>query len=162
MILHSLCSVGFLVTINKKNNSGICIKIFVYVHLCYLLSVWLYTQVQCGLQQKHWCTVYSINSLSSLHRQDFNCIFSIIVSFARFFFFFLFFPTALTFCLLVHFAAASYTDSSDDETSPRDKAQANTHGSNDFCVKNIKQAEFGRREIEIAEQGVQHAFISSY
>uniref|UniRef100_A0A3B4U146 Adenosylhomocysteinase-like 1 n=1 Tax=Seriola dumerili TaxID=41447 RepID=A0A3B4U146_SERDU len=49
-------------------------------------------------------------------------------------------------------SAASYTDSSDDETSPRDKAQVNTHGSSDFCVKNIKQAEFGRREIEIAEQ----------
>lgn len=49
--------------------------------------------------------------------------------------------------------AASYTDSSDDETSPRDKTQVNSHGSSDFCVKNIKQAEFGRREIEIAEQG---------
>ena len=51
------------------------------------------------------------------------------------------------------FPAASYSDSSDDETSPREKTQANTHGSSDFCVKNIKQAEFGRREIEIAEQG---------
>lgn len=59
----------------------------------------------------------------------------------------------MTFCVL-HFPAASYTDSSDDETSPRDKAQVNTHGSSDFCVKNIKQAEFGRREIEIAEQGI--------
>lgn len=49
--------------------------------------------------------------------------------------------------------AASYTDSSDDETSPRDKQQKNSKGSGDFCVKNIKQAEFGRREIEIAEQG---------
>uniref|UniRef100_A0A674PB00 Adenosylhomocysteinase-like 1 n=1 Tax=Takifugu rubripes TaxID=31033 RepID=A0A674PB00_TAKRU len=49
-------------------------------------------------------------------------------------------------------SAASYTDSSDDETSPRDKTQVNSHGSSDFCVKNIKQAEFGRREIEIAEQ----------
>ncbi|OPJ85921.1 hypothetical protein AV530_012766 [Patagioenas fasciata monilis] len=47
---------------------------------------------------------------------------------------------------------ASYTDSSDDETSPRDKQQKNSKGSSDFCVKNIKQAEFGRREIEIAEQ----------
>ena len=59
----------------------------------------------------------------------------------------------MTFCVL-HFIAASYTDSSDDETSPRDKAQVNTQGSSDFCVKNIKQAEFGRREIEIAEQGI--------
>jgi len=53
-------------------------------------------------------------------------------------------------CLL---NAASYTDSSDDETSPRDKTQVNSRGSTDFCVKNIKQAEFGRREIEIAVQG---------
>ncbi|OWK06401.1 AHCYL2 [Cervus elaphus hippelaphus] len=50
------------------------------------------------------------------------------------------------------FPAASYTDSSDDETSPRDKQQKNSKGNSDFCVKNIKQAEFGRREIEIAEQ----------
>lgn len=49
--------------------------------------------------------------------------------------------------------AASYTDSSDDETSPREKTQVSSKGSSDFCVKNIKQAEFGRREIEIAEQG---------
>lgn len=49
--------------------------------------------------------------------------------------------------------AASYTDSSDDEVSPRDKQQTNSKGSSNFCVKNIKQAEFGRREIEIAEQG---------
>ncbi|XP_072306166.1 S-adenosylhomocysteine hydrolase-like protein 1 isoform X1 [Eucyclogobius newberryi] len=49
-------------------------------------------------------------------------------------------------------SAASYTDSSDDETTPREKPQTNSRGSNDFCVKNIKQAEFGRREIEIAEQ----------
>ncbi|KAG2459851.1 SAHH3 Adenosylhomocysteinase, partial [Polypterus senegalus] len=47
---------------------------------------------------------------------------------------------------------ASYTDSSDDETSPRDKQQKNSKGSSDFCIKNIKQADFGRREIEIAEQ----------
>lgn len=56
--------------------------------------------------------------------------------------------------------AASYTDSSDDETSPRDKQQKNSKGSSDFCVKNIKQAEFGRREIEIAEQGKEiNAFL---
>lgn len=60
---------------------------------------------------------------------------------------------------VLNFSAASYTDSSDDETSPRDKAQVNTHGSSDFCVKNIKQAEFGRREIEIAEQGKASCFM---
>lgn len=58
-------------------------------------------------------------------------------------------------------SAASYTDSSDDETSPRDKQQKNSKGNSDFCVKNIKQAEFGRREIEIAEQGNEsnHLFL---
>lgn len=52
-------------------------------------------------------------------------------------------------------SAASYTDSSDDETSPRDKQQKNSKGNGDFCIKNIKQADFGRREIEIAEQGTE-------
>uniref|UniRef100_A0A8C4EJ90 S-adenosyl-L-homocysteine hydrolase NAD binding domain-containing protein n=1 Tax=Dicentrarchus labrax TaxID=13489 RepID=A0A8C4EJ90_DICLA len=44
------------------------------------------------------------------------------------------------------------SDSSEDESSPRDKLQKNSKGLSDFCVKNIKQAEFGRREIEIAQQ----------
>lgn len=55
--------------------------------------------------------------------------------------------------MCVSLLAASYTDSSDDETSPRDKQQKNSKGNGDFCIKNIKQADFGRREIEIAEQG---------
>lgn len=33
--------------------------------------------------------------------------------------------------------------------------QKNKKGGSDFCVKNIKLADFGRREIEIAEQGKQ-------
>lgn len=55
--------------------------------------------------------------------------------------------------------AASYTDSSDDEVSPREKQQTNSKGSSNFCVKNIKQAEFGRREIEIAEQGKEREWV---
>lgn len=62
---------------------------------------------------------------------------------------FILFSPRILFCSL----AASYTDSSDDEVSPREKQQTNSKGSSNFCVKNIKQAEFGRREIEIAEQG---------
>ncbi|XP_064486521.1 adenosylhomocysteinase-like 1 isoform X3 [Ornithodoros turicata] len=52
------------------------------------------------------------------------------------------------------YSSASYTDtSSDDEgVSPREKVQKNSKGFTDFCVKNISQAAFGRREIEIAEQ----------
>lgn len=51
--------------------------------------------------------------------------------------------------------SASYTGSSSDEddVSPREKAQKNSKGSNDFCVRNIDLHAFGRREIEIAEQG---------
>ncbi|XP_041794069.1 S-adenosylhomocysteine hydrolase-like protein 1 isoform X2 [Chelmon rostratus] len=44
------------------------------------------------------------------------------------------------------------SDSSEDESSPRDKSQKTSKGLSDFCIKNIKQAYFGRREIEIAEQ----------
>ncbi|XP_061629899.1 S-adenosylhomocysteine hydrolase-like protein 1 isoform X1 [Phyllopteryx taeniolatus] len=48
-------------------------------------------------------------------------------------------------------SAESYSSvgstSSEDETSPRNKVEKTS-----FCVKNIKQADFGRREICIAEQ----------
>uniref|UniRef100_A0A8C4NMC9 S-adenosyl-L-homocysteine hydrolase NAD binding domain-containing protein n=1 Tax=Dicentrarchus labrax TaxID=13489 RepID=A0A8C4NMC9_DICLA len=54
---------------------------------------------------------------------------------------------------LIHeLVVSTLTLSSDDETSPRDKQQKNSKGNGDFCIKNIKQADFGRREIEIAEQ----------
>lgn len=51
--------------------------------------------------------------------------------------------------------SASYTGSSseDDDVSPREKIQNNSKGFNDFCVRNVGQHAFGRREIEIAEQG---------
>ena len=50
---------------------------------------------------------------------------------------------------------ASYSDSDDDDgTTPREKVQKNSKGFTDFCVRNINQAPFGRREIEIAEQGL--------
>lgn len=50
---------------------------------------------------------------------------------------------------------ASYTGSSseDDDVSPREKLQKNSHDGSDFCVRSINQHGFGRREIEIAEQG---------
>ncbi|KAK9516840.1 hypothetical protein VZT92_024750 [Zoarces viviparus] len=44
------------------------------------------------------------------------------------------------------------SDSSEDESSPRYKPQRTSKGLSDFCIKNIKQAEFGRREIIIAQQ----------
>lgn len=65
------------------------------------------------------------------------------------------FTLSLTIFVCFLISAASYTDSSDDETSPREKQQKNSKGNADFCIKNIKQADFGRREIEIAEQGTQ-------
>lgn len=50
--------------------------------------------------------------------------------------------------------SASYTGSSSDEddVSPREKIQKTESGFTDFCVRNINQHAFGRREIEIAEQ----------
>ncbi|XP_050030819.1 S-adenosylhomocysteine hydrolase-like protein 1 isoform X2 [Dermacentor andersoni] len=47
---------------------------------------------------------------------------------------------------------SSDTSSDDEGVSPREKVQKNSKGFSDFCVKNISQAAFGRREIEIAEQ----------
>lgn len=49
---------------------------------------------------------------------------------------------------------ASYTGSSseEDDVSPREKIQKTDKGFTDFCVRNIDQHAFGRREIEIAEQ----------
>jgi len=49
---------------------------------------------------------------------------------------------------------SSYTGSSSDEddVNPREKDQKNSKGFSDFCVRNIEQHAFGRREIEIAEQ----------
>ncbi|XP_010755352.3 S-adenosylhomocysteine hydrolase-like protein 1 isoform X2 [Larimichthys crocea] len=44
------------------------------------------------------------------------------------------------------------SDSSEDGSSPRDKLQKTSKGFSDFCIKNIQQAEFGRRAIEIAQQ----------
>ncbi|XP_023307776.1 adenosylhomocysteinase-like 1 [Lucilia cuprina] len=53
------------------------------------------------------------------------------------------------------FSSASYTGSSSDDgddVPPREKVQKNSKGCSDFCVRNINQNAFGRREIEIAEQ----------
>ncbi|XP_029552492.1 putative adenosylhomocysteinase 3 isoform X1 [Salmo trutta] len=49
-------------------------------------------------------------------------------------------------------SAVSYTDCSEDATSPRDRQQRSSKGHQDFCIKNIRQAGLGRREIAIAEQ----------
>ena len=55
---------------------------------------------------------------------------------------------------VIKFISASYTGSSSDEdVSPRERIQKNSAGFSDFCVRNISQHAFGRREIEIAEQG---------
>jgi hypothetical protein len=42
----------------------------------------------------------------------------------------------------------------EDEISPRQKEQVNRSNFTDFCVKNIDSWELGRKEIEIAEQGL--------
>ncbi|XP_034032652.1 S-adenosylhomocysteine hydrolase-like protein 1 isoform X2 [Thalassophryne amazonica] len=45
-----------------------------------------------------------------------------------------------------------WSDSSEDDSSPKNKFQQNSKGFTDFCIKNIKRADFGRKEIEMAEQ----------
>uniref|UniRef100_UPI00358E32B9 S-adenosylhomocysteine hydrolase-like protein 1 isoform X1 n=1 Tax=Myxine glutinosa TaxID=7769 RepID=UPI00358E32B9 len=49
-------------------------------------------------------------------------------------------------------SAASYSDSSEDEMTPREKRCEEARVHEDFCVKNIEQSGFGRREVEIAQQ----------
>ncbi|TNN70860.1 Adenosylhomocysteinase 3 [Liparis tanakae] len=44
------------------------------------------------------------------------------------------------------------SESSEDESTPREKPRRTSKGLADFCIKNIKQAEFGRREIIIAQR----------
>jgi adenosylhomocysteinase len=52
-------------------------------------------------------------------------------------------------------SASGYTESSSDEedtVSPRDKNQRSSRNFADFCVRDISECVFGRKEIEIAEQ----------
>ena len=56
-------------------------------------------------------------------------------------------------CHSVPLYIPAYTDSSEEEGPPRVNQQKTSKGFSDFCVKNIQQADFGRREIDIAEQG---------
>lgn len=68
----------------------------------------------------------------------------------------------LSFSLFSSFLTASYTESSSEDetgTSPRDKVQRTSKGFTDFCVKNITQAPYGRKEIEMAEQGLRSTFF---
>uniref|UniRef100_A0A3B5N1C3 S-adenosyl-L-homocysteine hydrolase NAD binding domain-containing protein n=1 Tax=Xiphophorus couchianus TaxID=32473 RepID=A0A3B5N1C3_9TELE len=44
--------------------------------------------------------------------------------------------------------------SSEDESPPQQKPQKTSKGLTDFCIKSIKQAAFGRKEIDIAQQGM--------
>ncbi|XP_051548876.1 S-adenosylhomocysteine hydrolase-like protein 1 isoform X2 [Myxocyprinus asiaticus] len=46
----------------------------------------------------------------------------------------------------------SDAETGDDEVSPRYREQINSKGNRDFCIKNIKLADFGHREIELAEE----------
>ncbi|RXN23369.1 adenosylhomocysteinase 2-like isoform X1 [Labeo rohita] len=48
-------------------------------------------------------------------------------------------------------SGGSDAENPQDEVSPRDLQQINSKGNRDFCIKNIKMADFGRREIELAE-----------
>lgn len=52
-------------------------------------------------------------------------------------------------------SASGYTESSsdndDDTMSPREREQRNSKGFSDFCVRDISECIFGRKEIEIAE-----------
>lgn len=63
--------------------------------------------------------------------------------------------------LFLTFSGDSDAENLEDEVSPRDRLQINSKGNRDFCVKNIKQADYGRREIELAEDG-RHIWLNTY
>lgn len=46
---------------------------------------------------------------------------------------------------------------SEDDVPTKAKKQENSSGFSDFCIKDIRLKDFGRREIEFAEQG-KHTF----
>ncbi|XP_051739418.1 adenosylhomocysteinase like 2a isoform X2 [Ctenopharyngodon idella] len=48
-------------------------------------------------------------------------------------------------------SGGSDAENLEDDVFPRDREQINSKGNRDFCVKNIKLADYGRREIELAE-----------
>ncbi|XP_037538733.1 S-adenosylhomocysteine hydrolase-like protein 1 [Nematolebias whitei] len=48
--------------------------------------------------------------------------------------------------------SSAASESSEEGVSPLDKLQSSSTGLSDFCIKNIKKADFGRKEIEIAQQ----------
>ncbi|XP_059402477.1 S-adenosylhomocysteine hydrolase-like protein 1 isoform X2 [Carassius carassius] len=48
-------------------------------------------------------------------------------------------------------SGGSDAENLEDEVCPGDMQQINSKGNRDFCIKNIKLADFGRREIELAE-----------
>lgn len=77
-----------------------------------------------------------------------KCIFLVVL-----FIFIAIFDPILLSRFVSHFSGGSDAENPEDEVSPRDMQQINSKGSSDFCIKNIKLADFGRREIELAEDG---------
>lgn len=61
-----------------------------------------------------------------------------------------------------HFSGGSDAENPEDEVSPRDKQRMNTKGNKDFCIKNIKLADFGRRQIELAEDGRHAVYFNTF
>ena len=49
--------------------------------------------------------------------------------------------------------SGSSSSEDEDSTSPKDKVLKNSKGLTDFRIKDIKIAPYGRKEIEMAEQG---------
>lgn len=58
-----------------------------------------------------------------------------------------------------YFCDAEGSISSEGESAPQDKPQKTSKGLSDFCVKNIEEADFGRKEINIAQQGEANKFV---
>ena len=52
--------------------------------------------------------------------------------------------------------SGSSSSEDEDDTSPKERIFKNSKGQSDFRIKDIKIAPYGRKEIEMAEQGTLH------
>lgn len=53
------------------------------------------------------------------------------------------------------YSGSSSSEEEEDDVSPKEVVLKNSAGQSDFRVKNIKIAPYGRKEIEMAEQGTE-------
>ena len=66
----------------------------------------------------------------------------------------------LNYPLIGDYSGSSSSEEEDeDQSSPRERVLKNSKGQSDFRIKDIKIAPYGRKEIDMAEQGSTHSRV---